>query len=147
MTPLQRRHCLVLGAAWPTLHAWNAEAQPAGDVSAKTQALLGLGLSSEGMSLEFPRLADTGNAVPLQVQIQAPKGLTIRDLEVILPENPNPSVVKLRLLTPMTQYRFATRLRLAASQDAWVVATLSDGSQRAIHAPTLITSSACFDAT
>ncbi len=147
MTPLQRRHCLVLSAAWPALHTWEALAQPSNDVSAKTKALLALGLSSEGMSLEFPRLADTGNAVPLQVQVQAPPGLTVSALEVILPENPNPSVVKLRLLTPVTHYRFATRLRLAASQDAWVVATLSDGSQRGIHAPTLITSSACFDAT
>lgn len=129
------------------MHSWDALAQPTNEVSAKSKELLAMGLSSEGMSLEFPRLADTGNAVPLQVQIQAPQGLTVTALEVILPENPNPSVVKLRMLAPVNQYRFATRLRLAASQDAWVVATLSDGSRRAIHAPTLITSSACFDAT
>ena len=38
-----------------------------------------------------------------------------------------------------------TRLRLAGSQDAWVVATMTDGSRRGAFAPTIITSSACFD--
>lgn len=124
-----------------------AAAQASAEVSAKTQELMNMGLSDEGMRLDFPRLADTGNAVPLQVLVQAPQGLTVVALEVILPDNPNPSVIRLRLLEPFATYRFSTRLRLAASQDVWVLATLSDGSRRAAHAPTLITSSACFDGT
>ena len=44
-------------------------------------------LSSEGIELLFPRLADTGNAVPLQAHITAPSGLHLTQLKVMLTEN------------------------------------------------------------
>jgi predicted secreted protein len=115
--------------------------------SAAATELKNLRLKPDGISLDFPRLADTGNAVPLRADIQAPAGLKVVSVEVILPENPNPSVLKLMLGQPQPSYTFTTRLRLAASQDAWVVVTLSDGSKRGASAPTIITSSACFDGT
>jgi predicted secreted protein len=104
-------------------------------------------LPSDGIVLDFPRLADTGNAVPLVIDVQAPTGLTVVALEILLPENPNPNALLLALPEPLVSYRFSTRLRLAASQDAWVIVRYSDGSKRAAHAPTIITSSACFDGT
>ena len=152
MTDIDRRHCLTLsltlatGVGLAALHA-SAHAQTPNTESALAKALRDKRLRSDGIMLEFPRLADTGNAVPLRVEIAAPTGLALAALEVILPENPNPSVVKLRLPEPQARYLFHTRLRLAASQDAWVIATYSDGSQRAASAPTIITSSACFDGT
>ena len=145
---IDRRHCLALGLSLglATLHA-PLQAQTPSTESALAKALRDKGLPSDGITLEFPRLADTGNAVPLRVEITAPAGLALAALEVILPENPNPSVVKLRLSEPQARYLFHTRLRLAASQAAWVIATYSDGSQCAASAPTIITSSACFDGT
>ena len=101
----------------------------------------------DGISIDFPPLADTGNAVPITVEVQAPAGLEIRSIEILLPENPFPPAIKLNLPKPKARYRFSTRLRLASSQDAWVIATFSDGSQRGAFAPTVITSSACFDET
>jgi predicted secreted protein len=148
--PIDRRHylnfCKHLGIALG-LMPLAVLAQVNNGPSATAVRLEGMKLSSDGIFLDFPPLADTGNAVPLHVEIRAPAGLTLVALEVLLPENPNPSVVKLRLLEPLRQYNLTTRLRLAASQDAWVLATYSDGSQRANHAPTVITSSACFDGT
>ena len=144
---------LALGMAVQTafalpflLSSGNAQAQSSSP-SPLAQRLADQGLSAEGLTLDFPALADTGNAVPLRVEVQAPAGLTLTALEVILPENPNPSVVQLRLIEPLPHYVFSTRMRLAASQDAWVIATFSDGSQRAASAPTIVTSSACFDGT
>jgi sulfur-oxidizing protein SoxY len=102
-------------------------------------------LSSEGVELVFPRLADTGNAIPLQVKITAPNSLYLTSLKVILPENPNPLAVELRLTGKHTTYLFNTRLRLAASQSVWVLASMSNGTERANSAPTVITSTACFD--
>ena len=102
-------------------------------------------LSSEGIELLFPRLADTGNAVPVQAHITAPSGLHLTQLKVMLPENPNPLALQLKILSQPRQYQFSTRLRLAASQSVWVVATFSDGSERANSAPTIITSTACLD--
>lgn len=140
----KRRISIGLAVA-PLLLTLGATARAAD--SPATTALKNLRLKPDGITLDFPRLADTGNAVPLHADITAPAGLKVVEVEVILPENPNPSVVKLVLGEPQPSYAFTTRLRLAASQDAWVVVTLSDGSKRGASAPTIITSSACFDAT
>jgi sulfur-oxidizing protein SoxY len=102
-------------------------------------------LSSDGIELVFPSLADTGNAVPLEAQITAPSGLHLRALKVILPENPNPVALHLKIMGQPLQYKLKTRLRLAASQSVWLVAVFNDGSERANHAPTVITSTACLD--
>lgn len=102
-------------------------------------------LTSDGIELVFPRLADTGNAVPFEAFVTAPTGLHLKALKVILPENPNPEALHLKIMDQPVQYRLKTRLRLAASQSVWLVAFFSDGSQRAHHAPTVITSTACLD--
>ena len=108
--------------------------------------LLAMKLKAEGITLDFPRLADTGASVPLSANIVAPAGLKIVGIEVFLPENPNTRALKIRLTEPQAHFALTTRLRLAASQDAWVVATLSDDSKLGASAPTVITSSTCFDA-
>ncbi len=108
--------------------------------------LMAMKLKSDGVTLDFPRLADTGASVPMQATIVAPSGLKIESIDVFLPENPSTRALKLKLIEPQARYTFTARLRLAASQDAWVVATLSDGSKLGASAPTVITSSACFDA-
>ncbi len=102
-------------------------------------------LSADGIELVFPRLADTGNAVPLEALITAPSGLHLKALKVILPENPNPEALHLKIMDQPVQFRLKTRLRLAASQSVWLVAYFNDGSERANHAPTVITSTACLD--
>lgn len=102
-------------------------------------------MSSEGIELVFPRLADTGNAVPLQASIRAPEGTYLKSLRIILPENPNPLALQLKLHGEPRSYQLNTRLRLAASQSVWVVATFGNGTERANSAPTVITSTACLD--
>ena len=102
-------------------------------------------LPKDGVELVFPRLADTGNAVPLQVKVSAPSGLYIRSLKIILPENPNPLALQLKISGQPTEYQLGTRLRLAASQAVWVIVQFNDDSERANSAPTVITSTACLD--
>jgi predicted secreted protein len=145
LQPMPRRTCLLL-AALPLLGA-APFAQAQAFIDHVTQsALEAMKLQPEGVVMDFPRLADTGSAVPLQAKLDAPAGLKITQIEVFLPENPNTRALKLRLPEPQQTYTFSTRLRLAATQDAWVVMTLTDGSKRGASAPTIITSSACFDA-
>ena len=115
-------------------------------INVKQSELLAMRLDDQGITLDFPSLADTGAAVPLQADIKAPVGLTIDIVEVFLPENPNTRALRLKLVQPLAHFVFNTRLRLAGSQDVWVVVTFSDGSRRGATAPTVVTSSACFDA-
>ena len=108
--------------------------------------LLAMNLKADGIVLNIAQTPDSGASVPLQASINAPPGLKIVGVEVFLPENPNTRALKLRLAEPQSQFVFSTRLRLAASQDVWVVATLSDDSKLGASASTVITSSTCFDA-
>ncbi|MBI2771258.1 MAG: hypothetical protein HYX47_16665 [Burkholderiales bacterium] len=139
--PVRRRTCLALAAS-PLLAPLLAQAQIANVTGDDLKAM---NLKAAGVTLDFPSLADTGFAVPIHADIVAPAGLKIETIEVFLPANPNTRAVRLRLPQPLASYTFSTRLRLAGSQDAWVVATLSDGSRIGASAPTVVTSSACFD--
>jgi predicted secreted protein len=138
---LQRRACLALAAS-PLLAALPLHAQVGNLTQADIEAMK---LRADGITIDFPSIAETGFSVPLQASIVAPAGLKVAAIEVYLPENPNTLAVKMRLVETMQRYNFTTRLRLANSQDAWVIATFTDGSKRGASAPTLITSSACFD--
>ena len=143
--PISRRSCLALVAS-PLLTA-GVQAQNVGTGTNVTGTdLLAMNLKSDGITLDFPRLADSGSSVPITAEIVAPAGQKIAMIDVYLPDNPNTRAARIRLVDPQARYTFTTRLRLAASQDAWVVATMTDGSRRAASAPTIITSSACLDA-
>jgi predicted secreted protein len=111
-----------------------------------TQTLQNLKFRTGGAKLELEPLSDTGTAVPIGIKLQAPAGLNVVSFEVFAPDNPVSKVIKIKLGTPQNSYRFDTRIRLGASQDVWLVATLSDGSLLGTRAPTVLTSSACFDA-
>ncbi len=110
------------------------------------QALQSLKFRTGGAKLELEPLSDTGTAVPIGIKLQAPAGLNVVSFEVFAPDNPVSRVIKIKLGTPENLYRFDTRIRLGASQDVWLVVTLSDGSLMGTRAPTVLTSSACFDA-
>ena len=143
---LGRRDCLRLAAtSLLSAPAWAQDG--AAPESALAQSLGQKNWSGEGIALGLPALADTGNAVPLDARIQAPQGLTLSKLEIILPENPNPVALTLQWPVPTERFDLSTRLRLAASQAVWVVVTYSDGSQRARSAATVVTSTACLDGT
>lgn len=126
------------GLVWAAGACWTATM-----ASAKSTPLTEL--SAEGIDLVFPRLADTGNAVPLQANIRAPQSTYLKSLRVILPENPNPLALQLKIHGELQHYQLNTRLRLSASQSVWVVASFNNGLERANSAPTVITSTACLD--
>ena len=113
--------------------------------SSLTRALRARRLPSDALKVDFPPLADSGLAVPYSVEVTSPEGRRLQMLEVLLPENPMPLALRVRLPVPQANWRLSTRLRLAASQEAWVVATFDDGSQQAAGAATVVTSSACLD--
>lgn len=96
--------------------------------------------------LELEPLVDTGSAVPIGIQLQAPPTTAFQSFSIFAPDNPVSQVLSIELGAPQASYRFETRIRLGASQDVWLVATLSNGQLMGMKQPTVITSSACFDA-
>lgn len=141
---LQRRECIALGMG-SLLAPLTAMPVRAEVLNLKTSQLLAMQLQPEGVHMEITRMADTSASVPLQVQVQAPEGLKVQTVDVYLPENPLTLAVKWRLVEPQVRFAFSTRLRLAASQRVWVVATLSDDSRRGTNSMVDVVSSSCFD--
>jgi sulfur-oxidizing protein SoxY len=145
-TLLARRDCLAhfgLGAVGicGASHALSA-------VESHSQAdLLSRRLDAKGIDVTLAPLADNGNAIPLQFTIQAPSGQYLTNFEIIAPENPNPVILRFKLGQAQTRMTFSTRIRLAKSQDVWVLAQLSDGTSLGKPTHTVVTATACFDET
>jgi len=109
--------------------------------------LQSLPIKKEGVTIDLPPLADTGNSIPMNLLIQAPAQRSIQSFEIIAPENPNPMVMKITLPQMQSSYRLSTRIRLALSQDVWVIVQLDDGSKIGQSLHCVVTLNACFDAT
>jgi predicted secreted protein len=145
---LSRRKVLI-NAFWASVASqWSSHTQAQASVDKYSQKyLLSQPWKKEGITIEIPPLADTGNSIPMRIQIESNTQAKLRSFEIIAPENPNPMVLRVSLPTPETKIKMATRIRLALSQDVWVVARLDDGSTMAQSANCVVTLNACFDAT
>ncbi len=104
-------------------------------------------LKTNGIEVTLPELADNSNAIPLQFTLKAPAGKLLVGFEIIAPENPNRVILRFKLGQAQTRFSFSTRIRLAMSQEVWVLAKLSDGTSLGRATPTVVTATACFDET
>jgi len=145
-TPLHRRTCLASfgAAAVGALHAPPALSAPDLHSHAELQAR---GLPANGVEVTLPPLADNSNAIPLQFTLQAPAGKQLIGFDIIAPENPNRVILRLKLGQVPTRFKFSTRIRLAMTQEVWVIAHLNDGSSIGRPTHTVVTATACFDET
>lgn len=145
-TALDRRACcahLSLGALslCGTTHAWSAP-----ELNSQAE-LISRGLPNTGIDVTLPPLADNSNAIPLQFTLQAPPGKKWLGFEIIAPENPNRVILKFKLGQAQTRFTFSTRIRLAMTQEVWLLARLNDGKTMARATHTVVTATACFDET
>jgi predicted secreted protein len=145
-TSLARRSCLAhlsvgtAGLLGSSL-AWSAK-----DPNSQAD-LLSRGLAATGIDITLPALADNSNAIPLQFTLQAPAGQQLVGFEIIAPENPNRVILRFKLGQAQTRLTFSTRIRLAMTQEVWVLAKLNNGTSLGRPAHTVVTATACFDET
>jgi predicted secreted protein len=145
-TPLARRTCIAqLGVGVAGLLGVSHRLCAAEPYS--HTELLSRGLQPSGIDITLPPLADNSNAIPLQFTVQAPTGLKLLGVDIIAPENPNRVVLHLNLGQAQDRLRFSTRIRLAMTQEVWVLARLSNGTTLGRSAHTVVTATACFDET
>ncbi len=145
-TPLARRTCLARIGAVAAGVLSPPDVLAATDLHSQAE-LQSRGLQANGIDVTMPPLADNSNAIPLQFTLQAPQGKQLVGFDIIAPENPNRIILRLKMGLAQTRFKFSTRIRLAMTQEVWVVAHLNDGSSlgRATH--TVVTATACFDET
>ena len=142
------RRTLLLQSCWLTVSTFLVKSVLAETNDIYSQKYLtSLQLKKGGIVIEIPPLADTGNSIPMTIQIESKTQAKLQSFEIIAPENPNPMVLRVTLPQSEKKFRMATRIRLALTQDVWVIAKLDDGTSIAESANCVVTLNACFDAT
>jgi sulfur-oxidizing protein SoxY len=152
MTNRSRRRFLATAAAGALLaRAPISRAQlqtnPLGPVILKITQ--GTRVNEGRVTVDIPRLADNGHAVPLKVTVSSVMNERefVRTIHVLSERNPRPVIAAFHLGPHCGRAEITTRIRLNGSQRVLVLAGLSDGSFWSGSAEVEVTETACLDAT
>jgi len=101
------------------------------------------------VTLEMPRLADNGHAVPLRITVASAMSESefVRSIHILSERNPRPVIATFHLTPRCGRAEVSTRVRMNGSQNVLVLAGLSDGSWWSGSAEVEVTETACLDAT
>jgi len=99
------------------------------------------------VTLDTPRLADNGHAVPVRIIVESPMPAAdhVRSITLRAGRNPRPLMATFHLGPKSGRAVVATRVRLNGTQSVLAVARLSDGSFWSGSAEVEVTESACLD--
>ena len=137
---LTRRRALALGGTAiavtlvPISYAQAATEQTDAAISAFTG---GVAPTEGGIDLTAPEIAENGNTVPISVEAEGAKRVT-----VLAAGNPNPGVATFNF-GPLSAPIGSTRIRLAGTQDVVAVAEMADGSFRMASRAVKVTIGGC----
>jgi sulfur-oxidizing protein SoxY len=150
ITLISRRTLLrQLGAAGLLLALWpaNAWSTPETVQQAIRQRIGEREPQPGGMTLTLPKIAETGNSVPLTVTVDSP--MTSEDhvlrIHVFVPGNPEPVASTYHLGVRAGKAQISTQIRLARTQTVLALAEMSNGSVRSDAASIVVTLGACVD--
>jgi sulfur-oxidizing protein SoxY len=99
------------------------------------------------ISLELPKIAETGNSVPITVRVESP--MTPEDhvvrIHVLSKGNPRPNVASFHLGPRAGLAEVGTRIKLSRTQQVVGLAEISDGSLWQTEASIVVTQGACVE--
>lgn len=100
-----------------------------------------------GMTLTLPKIAETGNSVPLTVTVDSPMTSEhhVLRIHIFVPGNPEPVASTYHLGARTGKAQISTQIRLARTQTVLALAEMSDGSVRSDAASIVVTLGACVD--
>ncbi len=103
------------------------------------------GIRRGRVSLELPRLAESGNVVPVTVKVDSPMTAQnhVRAIHLFAEKNNLPRILAVELGPWNGRPEVASRIRLATSQQVLAVAEMSDGSLWSAAAEVEVTVSSC----
>lgn len=101
------------------------------------------------LTLDMPRLADNGNAIPLRIVMSGPfaSGAELRSIRLYSEKNPVPLMARVDFPVPPAKAELDARVRLAGTQRVAAIAELGNGELHAALADVAVTVSACLDGT
>ena len=150
MTP-DRRSVLVLaagGLAWVSLRPLAAAEVDRLTYDEALRAIAGTREPKDGrVTLELPKIAETGNSVPITVRAESP--MTPDDhvarLHLLSMGNPRPHVATFHLGPRAGVAEVGTRIKLSRTQQVVALAEMSDGSLWRDQASIVVTLGACVE--
>jgi sulfur-oxidizing protein SoxY len=99
------------------------------------------------VTLELPKIAETGNSVPLTVRVASP--MTADDhvlrIHLLTMGNPRPNVASFHLGPRAGCAEVSTRVKLSRTQQVVALAEMSDGSLWRDQASIVVTLGACVE--
>lgn len=97
------------------------------------------------VKLELPKLAETGNVVPVSVEVDSPMTPEhyVKRIHLFAQKNPLPHILEVELGPYNGRARVSSRIRLASSQQVTAVALLSDESLWSAAVDIEVTVSGC----
>jgi sulfur-oxidizing protein SoxY len=100
-----------------------------------------------GMTLTLPKIAETGNSVPLTVTVDSSMSTEdhVLRIHLFVPGNPEPVASTYHLGVRAGKAQISTQIRLARTQMVLALAEMSDGSVRSDAASIVVTLGACVD--
>jgi sulfur-oxidizing protein SoxY len=100
-----------------------------------------------GMTLTLPKIAETGNSVPLTVTVDSSMSAEdhVLRIHLFVPGNPEPVASTYHLGVRAGRAQISTQIRLARTQTVLALAEMSDGSVRSDAASIVVTLGACVD--
>lgn len=103
--------------------------------------------TSGGIILEIPRIAETGDSVPITTRVDSPMTAQahVERVHVFVEGNPEPVAATFHLGPRAGIAEISTRVRLARSQNVLAVAEMSGGSVRSDSVSVIVTLGACLE--
>ena len=154
MTPMRaistrRRALLAAGGALVALRVMpvRAAADQLPQVAELTDYLAGRAPRFGRLTLDIPRLADNGNAVPLRIVMTGlfATGTELRSIRLYSEKNPVPLMARFDFPVPPARADIDARVRLAGTQRIAAIVELANGDLHAAIADVEVTISACLD--
>ncbi len=99
------------------------------------------------VKLTLPELAENGNVVSTQIEVQSPMTPSdhVKTIHVLAEKNPQVLLIRFHLSPRAGRAKVATNLRLADTQRVTCLAEMGDGSFWSGGANVIVTLAACID--
>jgi sulfur-oxidizing protein SoxY len=99
------------------------------------------------VTLDLPKIAETGNSVPVTVRVDSPmtEGDHVARIHLLSMANPRPQVATFHLRPRAGLAEVGTRIKLSRTQQVVAMAEMSDGSLWRDQASIVVTLGACVE--
>ena len=135
ISSVTRRCVLGAGAGFGALVVGGSGFMATPALSSEVEDLIseftgGVEPGSGKISLGAPQIAENGNTVPINVNVESPMSEDdhVSEVMVVAPANPSPGVVRFKFTAMSGKAAASTRIRLAKTQELIAIAKMSDGT-------------------